>query len=439
MPMSYEFHEVPISSIRMWRKRQRKEFRGIDELADSIRRNGLLHPITIDRKNFLVAGERRLRAHKQLGLETIHVHYLDELNRAESRAIELEENIKRVDLTWEESCLATAELNELRQKDDPEWTQEKTAEAIGLSPSHVSQLIQVANALRDGDEFVAKAENFSAAVRSVRRKQKRAISTTLSKIDLVEQTRVAPEKETGNVVELPTPKPPAEPTVICGDFITWAESYSGPKFNFIHCDFPYGVRMGKTTYGGSATWKKYCDDPEVFQVLLNCLLTNYDRIFLSSAHIMFWFSMNTYMEVLMTFREAGFRTNAFPLIWAKDKGLIPDPRREGRRVYETAIFASLGDRKILTSVPNLIYNQVEKKSHISEKPQAVLRHFFRMFVDEHSEVLDPTCGSGNALAVAKAMGAQRVFGMDIEQEHVESANRLIERTEVEAKADALQS
>ena len=97
MPLSYEFHLIPVSSIKIAKGRQRKKLEKIEELASSIDRNGLLHPVVIPRAKVLVAGERRLTAFKKLKKEEIPVHYLDELSPHEARAIELEENIKRLD------------------------------------------------------------------------------------------------------------------------------------------------------------------------------------------------------------------------------------------------------------------------------------------------------------------------------------------------------
>lgn len=460
MPMSYTFHEIPVESIKVRRKdRQRRELKGVEELANSIKRNGLLHPIVVDRDSNLIAGERRLMAFKHLKLPSIPAHFLDELDPFESRAIELEENIKRVDLTWQESCLATAEYHRLRSKDDPEWTQERTADALGVGPQWVSKQLQVSSGLIEKDEHVAAADNFEAAMRVVRRKQKRAIDTELSKIRLGERAEVEPEPEPeSSFVEVGEIKPNAgivvkpAPTakavaaaahqILQADFLEWINQPKVPKANFVHCDFPYGVKYGKTTYGGSQTWDKYGDEPEVFQSLLDALLTNQDKLFYRSSHFMFWFSMNYYAEVLGAFRNAGFRVLPFPLIWHKNKGLIPDPRREGRRVYEVALFGSLGDRKIIKSVPNLIHCPVAKKVHISEKPKAMLRHFFRMFVDDHSHVFDPTCGSGNALVVAKEMGAESTLGLDIDEDYVEQASialKRAERQEQKEDEDALQT
>ena len=68
---------------------------------------------------------------------------------------------------------------------------------------------------------------------------------------------------------------------------------------------------------------------------------------------------------------------------------------------------------------------VEKVEHISTKPQAMLKHFFEMFVDDLTEILDPTCGSGTAMAAGKNLGAKRLVGLDINEDYVESANLLV--------------
>jgi DNA modification methylase len=49
---------------------------------------------------------------------------------------------------------------------------------------------------------------------------------------------------------------------------------------------------------------------------------------------------------------------------------------------------------------------------MNQKPVAMLRHFFRMTVDEYSRVLDPTAGSGNALKAATGLGAPTVLGLE---------------------------
>jgi DNA modification methylase len=114
----------------------------------------------------------------------------------------------------------------------------------------------------------------------------------------------------------------------------------------------------------------------------------------------------------------GWKCNPFPLIWFKSdgSGIAPDPQRGPRQTYEAAIFASRGDRKITQEgcVANSFPYPGRRDGaiHASEKPYVMLRHFMRMVCDEYSLVLDPTCGSGNALKVAEDLGAPKVLGLE---------------------------
>ena len=60
--------------------------------------------------------------------------------------------------------------------------------------------------------------------------------------------------------------------------------------------------------------------------------------------------------------------------------------------------------------------------HMSAKPEPMLRYFMGMFCDEHSRVLDPTCGSGSALRAAESLKAERVLGLETNPEMVKVAN-----------------
>lgn len=92
---------IPVASIIVG-DRRREEYGAVDELAASIERYGLLHPIVVDIERNLVAGGRRLAAVRQLGMEHVAVRMLDTLSPAERREIELEENLQRKDLTSHE-------------------------------------------------------------------------------------------------------------------------------------------------------------------------------------------------------------------------------------------------------------------------------------------------------------------------------------------------
>jgi ParB family transcriptional regulator, chromosome partitioning protein len=98
----------PISEIRIG-KRQRRELGDIGPLAASIAGIGLLHPVVISPDGMLIAGERRLKACKQLGLDSVPVHVVD--IDAIARG-ELAENAHRKDFTPSEMVAIAATVEE---------------------------------------------------------------------------------------------------------------------------------------------------------------------------------------------------------------------------------------------------------------------------------------------------------------------------------------
>jgi ParB family transcriptional regulator, chromosome partitioning protein len=85
----------PINAIKVG-NRHRKDLGDLEPLAESLETVGLLHPVVIDAKNRLIAGQRRLEAAKLMGWKTIPVRVID----LDALALgEFAENACRKDLT----------------------------------------------------------------------------------------------------------------------------------------------------------------------------------------------------------------------------------------------------------------------------------------------------------------------------------------------------
>ena len=113
----------------------------LEELADSIRENGLLQPILVreygDGRYQIIAGERRFRACKLAGLTEIPAIILDRDNKSVAQ-IALIENIQREDLNPIEEAMAYKSL-----KDEYDMTQEELSERIGKSRSAIANFIRL--------------------------------------------------------------------------------------------------------------------------------------------------------------------------------------------------------------------------------------------------------------------------------------------------------
>lgn len=415
------FATIPISSIVVDRDdRQRREIGDVSDLAASIAQYGLINPITLERgTNRLIAGERRFEACKSIPLDEVPVRYFDELSELEQFEIELEENLKRQDLTWQETTLAIASLHMSYTAQNAGWTIDATANRLNLSSSFIRKRLTLQHHMDDED--IRGQKEFSTAFNLAMRKEerKKASENKLITRDVdafFEPARAPTDSKTKTSPDTSLPEAPEIPgTIRNANFLEWADTYTGEPFNLIHCDFPYGVSTGDKEGQSAAKYMgTYDDGPEVYRTLLRRFAAGGPWL-AESAHLIFWLAFDYYHETVDVLEAAGWSVNPRPLIWHKSDnvGIIPDPNRGPRWTYETAIFATRGDRKIVRAVANSIAARTTREYHTSEKPREVLHHFFRMTVDEYSRVLDPTCGSGNAIREAVEIGADYALGLEL--------------------------
>ena len=115
----------------------------LEELADSIRSQGLVQPIVvrpIEGGHYeIIAGERRWRASKLAGLESVPVLIKDVSDR-NAIAMALIENIQRENLNPMEEANALFRLRE-----EFELTHQQTAEAVGKSRATITNLLRLRN------------------------------------------------------------------------------------------------------------------------------------------------------------------------------------------------------------------------------------------------------------------------------------------------------
>ena len=136
-----EIVELPVEELRPNPYQPRKVFdeEKLKELADSIREHGIFQPIIVKRSSIkgyeIIAGERRVKASKMIGLEKIPAIVRDFTDQ-EMMEIALLENLQRENLNAIEE--ATAYRNLLNAM---EVTQEELAKRLGKSRTHITNML----------------------------------------------------------------------------------------------------------------------------------------------------------------------------------------------------------------------------------------------------------------------------------------------------------
>ncbi|MEQ9308680.1 MAG: ParB/RepB/Spo0J family partition protein [Balneolaceae bacterium] len=134
---------VPVDHIRANPNQPRKDFdeERLEELADSLKKHGLIQPITvryIGEKRFeLISGERRLRASKLAGIDEIPA-YIREADDEQSMAFALIENIQREELNPLEVAMGYKRLLE-----EFDYTQAEVANRVGKNRSTVTNMLRL--------------------------------------------------------------------------------------------------------------------------------------------------------------------------------------------------------------------------------------------------------------------------------------------------------
>ncbi len=138
---------LPINEIKVV-NRIREDLGDIERLKDSILRHGLLQPVVITQDKTLIAGERRLRAHQLGNLERIDVVYFKDLSDDERHELELEENIRRKEMTWQEEALGMLTIFRIKKRKGAlegwEWGQQQAAEMFCMSIGSINYILKVA-------------------------------------------------------------------------------------------------------------------------------------------------------------------------------------------------------------------------------------------------------------------------------------------------------
>ena len=362
---------IKLSEIIIKPERQRQEFdpEALQELKNSIEDGQLLHPPVLRREGnawVLVAGERRLRAIKEifeLGGSFKHngmifenglVPFTDigELSRLEAEEAELDENLKRRDLTWQEHAAAVARLHALRTAQKEE-ARAKALDAIGeasspATPAHtIADTAEELTGRRDGsyqdtvrkeiivakhldNPAIAKAKSADEAFKILKREEERNRNIELAKV--VGASFNADKHTLLNIN--------------CLDYM--ADPANAGKFDVILTDPPYG--MGAQDFGdGGGKFDgiehHYDDSYESWQKLMQAWCPLTFTITKAQAHAYVFCDIDRFHELKRYTEAAGWYVFRTPLINHKvNSGRVPLPDQGPRRQYEILLYANKGKK-----------------------------------------------------------------------------------------------
>lgn len=400
-------------------ERQRETFNdtSIEELSSSILRVGLIHAPVLTERDVLVAGERRLRAlaltqdkgeYQYAGVSyrfpDIPVHKVPYDDPKLLFEIELEENLRRENLTPMEQANAIAKLHNIRSQEVPKRTVKDTAKEVAelqsKEPTAHDEVI-VANSLLV-DQFKDDPEVQKAAKVSLNKAAK--VAKKKIELELLGALQAGVEHESAFFQVFP------------GDAAMVMDGMESRQYDILLFDPPYGV--GADSFGEQAhgLGHQYKDDFDHAAKFLDSIMDN-THVLKENAHVLMFCSPDFFHLWKQYYETHGFKVWPRPLIWDKGTGHLPVPDRGPRYTYETILFATRGARTVAKVIPDVLrVPAVRDKIHAAEKPADLLRQLVEFVARPGDRIIDPCCGSGPVFEGARGLEVY-VDGIEIDEKY----------------------
>jgi DNA modification methylase len=386
---------------------------------ESIRDHGLLHPVVVRDNGTLVAGERRLRAIRDLhqlgisfrcgavevGRDEVPTLTLGELSPLAALEAELEENVQRTDLTWQERATAVSRVAEIRGEQ---------ARLRGEAPPTPADIAEEVRGRRDGEyqsttrkelilaqhlhnPEVAKAKSVDEAFKALKRQEEGRKNALLAERYGAEFTAETHTLRLGSCYDLA---------------MTGLELY-----DVIITDPPYGIGADEfgDSDGAAAGAHGYLDSFNAADAALRFLAYEALKLVKPQAHMYVFCDIDWFFDYRDALEQAGWWVHRTPLIWHKPGGLrTPWPEHTPQRRYELIIFAIKGAKPVTRIAGDVLtFPSDDNLGHSAQKPVALFQDLLSRSVHPGDSVLDPFCGTGPVFPAAHALKC-RATGFEID-------------------------
>lgn len=455
-----------------------------DGLEASIKRYGTIQPIVLeplpDGAFRLIAGGRRLAALKALGYTQVYhgstynptqPGYVlgAELTEDQLTELELEENIRRKSMSWQEECLSIAKTHRLRIVRCGElgesWGQAQTGRLLNMAAGSVNNVLWVASMISNNPEhpiwkmgglvealqYKLKLSEDEAFAELARRQQQAAavVEYIAPEPDLKEAARerylfnphndpAAFEAyyETKQQESKAAPVVHVTPRLHRGNCLEYMNARPG-TFDHIITDPPYAIDMdnleqnnlGMSNIGSVRETHKVDDN----LVLLNEFIIAAYNALKPDGFLIMWCDQDVWSWLKEHAGLAKFKVQRWPITWVKTHACQNSQAAYNfTKTTEIAMVCRKGNAQMveLNTPTHIIAGHDEFKQrfdHPFVKPFAVWEHLINAVSIKGQSILDPFAGEGSGVISALRL-ERNYFGCELDDLHY---NKLLENVMAE--------
>jgi site-specific DNA-methyltransferase (adenine-specific) len=396
----------------------------LEQLCSSIERYGLLQPILLDQTNTLVDGWcrftswLRLRKANPEKYNLIPVYRRDALSPAEYFEVELETNLRRLDLTWRETIKSVCAVHTTRSREAAinrtEWTQEMTGELLGgysrvyvtncltLAPLIVDEKYNDCTSITDALRVYYRILEDKAIAEQARRTGMVSVATPLPTPDAATVSLFADDELSGG--DVIDHQIDLSHSLFCGDCREVLAEWPADSVDHIITDPPFAIDLdvldqSKTRFNDISRVK---DEHEVDENinLLSTMMAPFYRVLRDGGYFIHWCDQMQWQYLYTLAESAGFRVQRWPLVWCKPQALNQMAHINITKATEIAMVCRKGKAQLPKPVAlnwEVCSNDAERVSNQFAKPFHIWKYLYEAVSTEGQTVLDPFAGEGSGV------------------------------------------
>lgn len=443
--------QIPINEIYVPRRIRDVDENAVEELKVSIEQYGLLSPITITPadglkppfKYTLVCGAHRFRAWcLSLCGEDIEARILPQTTVPTLLAFaELEENIRRKDLTWQELCLGAGKLFYKLLKADPAFTAKRFSEMLQQDEALTSHQLQIYDACNEYPHILLED-----TINRAKERLRIARVAELAKEKLRRQQEMRLSKQEVNKsfdgpgdmpicydsppdIYCPLVAPAGSFSPILSSALDLLQNLDDDSVDLCVTDPPFFItiqdgRHRRSLGEGAIYDPKQKDKPnDMYTVLAPCI-PHFARVLKPGCHCYMFFPIERLTELRQMFEAVGFLVNTVPLIWVRQGvgAAANQPYYLPGSQYQAILMGfAPGERRRLQKLGQsnvLLYNAIppQHKTHPLEVPMFVYSDLVARSACPGDIMIDPFCGTGNSI-VAGIKSYCKVLAAELREDY----------------------
>lgn len=395
----------------------RQSTEGLDELALSIKNDGLYQPMVVkpdeEGKYEIVAGRRRFRAMT----EYLHWNHLDEYDHfvvregVDGLIAQFQENFNRQDFKPSELAGLVKSIHERQVEKHGHsvrgmgggWGLKDTGQMIGRDSAFVSRMLTIAEKKDEVEDCTSVQEAL----------QKVDQSKTKQMQEKLRESRYKEEQEAAADTNLEDMIFHTEPVK--------AEDYLGELSNesvdLVLTDPPYAINYD--TMVEAKSYASYQDDPKTVKSILQSCIPEYYRVLRDDRYCIIFTAFEWLEFVRNEMKSAGFKVASTPIVWVKmnSSGKSMNPSKTLASQSEIAVYGWKGDAQLARSGQGNTFPYPivrENRIHVAQKPDGLLEHIVKIFCQEGQTVLDTFAGSLSTLRACYTSGRNFIGCEEIE-------------------------